>query len=149
MKVQAIFSRNRTVFSLGIRIFSSRYGILPKLSEYSHCALILPDNTIIESTFKTGVHHCTFENFMTRATKVEVVTYDIPDANTCYTYAMQQLGKPYDKTAVIGMPLNRDWQQDTDWFCSELLLACLVKGGKVLTKSYHNMTPEDAYVLRD
>lgn len=62
---------------------------------------------------------------------------------------MQQLGKPYDKTAVIGMLLNRDWQQDTDWFCSELLLACLVKGGKVLTKSYHNMTPEDAYVLRD
>lgn len=86
---------------------------------------------------------------MTRATKAEIVTYDIPDANACYTYAMQQLGKPYDKTAVIGMTLNRDWQQDTDWFCSELLLACLVKGGKVLTKSYHNMTPEDAYVLRD
>lgn len=31
------------------------------------------------------------------------------------TTAIQQIGKPYDKAAVIGMPINRDWQQDTDW----------------------------------
>lgn len=147
MRVKAIFSRNKTVFSFGIRLFSSIHT--PRLAKYSHCGLILPDNTITESTFKTGVQNCTFEDFSTRATKLEIVTYVIPDADACYEYARQQISKPYDKTAVIGMPLNRDWQQDTDWFCSELLLACLAKGGKTLSTSYHNMTPEDAYVLRD
>lgn len=141
-KVQAIFSRNRTVFSYGIRAFSG-------MSKYSHCGLILPDNTIIESTFQKGVQRCPFENFMLRATKAEVVTYSVPDPDACYRYAMLQLGKAYDKTAILGFPLGRDWQQDTDWFCSELLLACIVKGGKVLDRNFHVMTPGDAYDLRD
>lgn len=77
------------------------------------------------------------------------MTYSIPEPDACYRYAMLQLGKAYDKTAILGFPLGRDGQQDTDWFCSELLLACTVKGGKVLDKDLHVMTPGDAYAMRD
>ncbi len=38
-------------------------------------------------------------------------------------WAKQQVGKPYDWTAIYGMAFRRDWHQDTAWFCSELVTA--------------------------
>ena len=37
----------------------------------------------------------------------------------------EQLGKPYDKTAIWGFAAGRDWREDDSWFCSELQTAAL------------------------
>lgn len=36
-----------------------------------------------------------------------------------------QLGKPYDKPAIWGFALGRDWRAPDSWFCSELQAAAL------------------------
>jgi uncharacterized protein YycO len=36
-------------------------------------------------------------------------------------WAMLQVGRPYDWTAIYGMFVRRDWHKDDKWFCSELI----------------------------
>ena len=35
-------------------------------------------------------------------------------------FAFKQLGKPYDKLAIAGFIVGRDWRSPDHWFCSEL-----------------------------
>lgn len=35
-------------------------------------------------------------------------------------FARAQLGKPYDKLAIIGFLVGRNWRDEDAWFCSEL-----------------------------
>jgi len=35
-------------------------------------------------------------------------------------FAYAQVGKAYDKLAIIGFAVGRDWRDPSDWFCSEL-----------------------------
>lgn len=41
-----------------------------------------------------------------------------------YDYAFAQVGKPYDKLAIIAFFIARDWRDEGAWFCDEYLLAC-------------------------
>ena len=36
-----------------------------------------------------------------------------------YSVWMSQIGKPYDRTAIMGFVFERDWRQTDAWFCSE------------------------------
>jgi uncharacterized protein YycO len=55
-----------------------------------------------------------------------------------YSFLRSQLGKPYDKKAILGFLLNRDWREPDSWICSELMSAAmeaadiLPKGGLYL-----------------
>lgn len=40
--------------------------------------------------------------------------------HTAETFALGQVGKAYDKLAIVGFAVGRDWRDDTEWFCSEL-----------------------------
>ena len=40
-----------------------------------------------------------------------------------------QLGKPYDKTAILGFIVGRNWREDDSWFCSEAIAAALEAAG--------------------
>jgi hypothetical protein len=40
-----------------------------------------------------------------------------------YAFARAQLGKPYDKLAILAFLTARNWRDDDAWFCDELLLA--------------------------
>lgn len=44
-------------------------------------------------------------------------------------FLLQQIGKPYDKTAILGFATGRDWRAEDSWFCSELAAAALEEGG--------------------
>jgi hypothetical protein len=46
-----------------------------------------------------------------------------------YNYARLQLGKPYDKLAILAFFTERDWREPDAWFCDELLLACTEQAG--------------------
>lgn len=37
-----------------------------------------------------------------------------------YTLLAEQVGKPYDHTAIWGFVLNRDWREIDSWICSEM-----------------------------
>lgn len=40
-------------------------------------------------------------------------------------FLTDQLGKPYDRTAIWGFVAGRDWRESDSWFCSELMTAAL------------------------
>lgn len=59
-----------------------------------------------------------------------------------------QIGKPYDYTAIIGMPFRRDWNNSSRWFCSEYAIGGCKRFGVDLLKADHldRVTPRDMYL---
>ena len=47
-----------------------------------------------------------------------------------FAYARSQIGKPYDKLAIVAFFIARNWRDEDAWFCDELLLACTEQCGR-------------------
>lgn len=61
-------------------------------------------------------------------------------------FAMDQIGKPYDWTALVGLEIHRDWHSPDSWFCSELIAAAFDKGGFPLIRNIDDrVTPGMIY----
>lgn len=115
-------------------------------SQISHCGLILPDNSIIDSQLgKGGVTVRPFEDFVKEENRVIVKEY--PWLSTdMYKIVLSQKGKPYDLTALFGIPFRRNWQDDAKWFCSELQLWASKKAGTpMLDKESWRTFPSDLF----
>jgi len=52
-----------------------------------------------------------------------------------WSFLLAQLGKPYDKLAIVAFAFNRDWRSEGSWYCSELQAATLEHAG-VLKPGY-------------
>ncbi|KAG0188260.1 hypothetical protein DFQ28_005152 [Apophysomyces sp. BC1034] len=63
--------------------------------------------------------------------------------------AASQIGKPYDYTAILGLGLRRDWQQDDAWFCSESVAWAFDSAGHPLFRpdSLRRVTPQHLWML--
>lgn len=52
------------------------------------------------------------------------VFIDVPctasQAAKAYDFAIEQVGKGYDKWAIAAFVVGRDWREEDKWFCSEL-----------------------------
>lgn len=137
MKSYALFIRTGDIWSPGIRAVT--------WSPWSHVATVLNKNLIYESLFKTGVIRNSLDAVLKRATKFEFIEYD-SDNRLLMQFLEAQVGKPYDWTAVIGIGLHRDWQEDDSWYCSELHAAAYVHSGLTLIdKKCSRVTPYDLY----
>lgn len=58
-------------------------------------------------------------------------------------FLTRQLHRPYDKTAILGFAIGRDWRDPGSWMCSELQSAALERAGicpKLVTPS-NRITP--------
>lgn len=44
----------------------------------------------------------------------------IKDVEASRQWLKEQVGKPYDWTAILGMVFDRNWKEDNAWFCSEM-----------------------------
>jgi uncharacterized protein YycO len=62
-----------------------------------------------------------------RYSKVEQFTAN--GINEAYEWALMQVGKPYDYSAIAGITLNRNWRNESRWFCSELVAAAFEHAG--------------------
>lgn len=57
-----------------------------------------------------------------------------------------QIGKPYDKEAIVGFIAGRDWHNPAAWFCSELYAAALENVGFFpyrLTTPANRLVPDE------
>lgn len=100
-------------------------------SAWSHCGILTPDDTVIEATFWHGVREIRVDEFIKRASKWEEkrIACDSPLAGIAW--ARSQIGKRYDILGALGIGLNRKWQSDRAWFCSEFLEQAVVMAGRL------------------
>ena len=61
-----------------------------------------------------------------------------------------QIGKPYDKKAIVAFAIQRDWRNPDQWFCSELIVSGLEESGffpRRLLIPANEVTPRDNLIL--
>lgn len=115
-------------------------------SKFSHCAIYISDKFIVDSTFTTGVRINSVEDYLREFPYQEIVEIEVPDDKAAAQFALAQVGKPYDWTALVSIVLQRNWQEPDRWFCSELVEATLAAGGtKRFRDTISRITPQESW----
>lgn len=116
-------------------------------SKYSHVALVDGDEAI-EATWPV-VRVAPLAEVI--AAHSDHVIVDLPCFSPAEVIqaARSQVGKPYDLTALFGLLMHRDWQEDDRWFCSELVAWAFAQGGSPLFRpdAMHRITPQHLWML--
>lgn len=121
-------------------------------SRWSHTAVMFDEHTVIDVTYRTGVRRITYEEFRSEYPDVYEVDVALPKEDQALSFALEQLGKKYDYTAILGILFrNRKWESDENWFCSELSETICVYGGKrrIRTEASGVLPRESFAVLSD
>lgn len=123
MNARVIYARSHGIGGLLIRWHDN---VAP--GRWSHAAIVLGSN-VIEATVMHGVRSRPLIDFREAYPATEVVEFRAPRPEAGYEWALRQLGKPYDFTAIFGRMFRRSWQEDDAWHCSELAEAYLTACG--------------------
>ncbi len=114
--------------------------------KWSHVGILSNDFSIYDSKLSCGgVVKADLGDRLSQYRKHCVVELPVDDAGVIRA-VHSQLGKPYDFSAVFGIPFHRNWQEEDKWFCSELVAwACAQGGFPVINKPFGRVTPQDLY----
>lgn len=116
------------------------------MSEWSHAALQIGP-TIFEVTMRDGVTLTSLEEFRERYPTSTMLKVD-GDEYKAASWLRNQIGKEYDYSGLIGFAIQRDWQEPSKWFCSELIAEALLKAGTIHPKiKASRITPRDLWLL--
>jgi hypothetical protein len=134
-------------------------------SDFSHVDLMIPQGIALQhgrpiptrygllgARFNGGVQ-LRAPNYAT-FTRIALKGCIVPDIHAAYSFAFAQLGKPYDKGAILDFFLHRTRQFTPDepsWFCDELAYTAYAQGGKLLlsTNNPLDLTPQEMYLSDD
>jgi len=138
--IRLLFSTTSNPFSALIRAAT--------WSRWSHVSMIGGD-FVIEAAALHGVRRVSLMEAFSRAEDREIVALPCADPAAVIAAASSQIGKPYDYTAVLGLGLHRDWQEDDSWFCSELVAWGFNTAGQPLFRSdcMRRITPQHLWML--
>lgn len=123
---------------------------------FAHVDSVLPDGTLLgaRSDIWKGVPagvQIRPADYMPFKNPVQAVL-DAPQpvADAYYAFLMDQIGKPYDMTGIVGFAFGRDWRNPAAWFCSELAAAGLEECGYFehkLIQPASKIAPDDLALL--
>lgn len=135
-------TRRKYIPAMLLRIFT--------LSKFSHTAVLLDDNTVIEAAAFKGVVRGSFENFTKIYDRVIIQDLPLPNEEAAISFLLEQIGKPYDWTAIFGIVFrNGKWTDLDSWFCSELVEAAVKAGGLDRFKEdISRIIPQYCWVLK-
>lgn len=138
--LSVIFRSTRTPFSVAIR------GLT--WSRWSHAGILVGDQVIHADAFR-GVVIDPLSKFLEHASQHEIVDFAVQDPDAAIKSALNELGKPYDYTAIFGFLVHRDWQENDSWFCSELVAYALNKSGTLFFRPERRgrITPEHLWMI--
>lgn len=139
-RIQLLFSTTRHPFSGLIRAAT--------WSRWSHVALVAGPH-VIEAVALGGVRQVSKAYAIQRASAYCLVDLPARNAQAIIDAARSQIGKPYDWTAVAGLGLHRDWQEDDSWFCSELVAWAADQAGEpwFRPEALRRITPQHLWML--
>lgn len=103
----------------------------------SHVAIGI-NNRIYDSTLLHGVKSWSEEEFSAKHTIQDIIELDLSMEDLALCFLLDQVGKSYDWTALIGFLLWRDWTKPDKWYCSELALAVIQNGSSYSLADKHN-----------
>ena len=121
-------------------IFTHTSGFVPALirlwedSYWNHVAIITPDDKfVVEAQWGVGVSKRSLCEVKRDCLDYIVYEFDTESDVAGINWAYTQLGLPYDYLAIIAYPFNRDWQDETSWYCCELALRAAQMAGQTVT----------------
>lgn len=103
--------------------------------EWSHVAVCFAPNRAIEATFLDGVRDRRFDSLLADRPDHLILNIPLPNDHAAHEFALAQVGKRYDWTGVFGLGFDRNWEDPSMWYCSELFAACMKAGGLKLPRS--------------
>lgn len=154
-KVRLVFSNSSLPLSPLIRAVTRLKTGKP--CAWSHVGLVLTDSKfllneaiVIESTLSHGgVNLTSLGDFKRRAKTWCVVELEaeVEDFQLMMAIAKSKLGKPYDFTGILGLSINRNWQENDKWFCSEDVADTLKRSGMKLKgiENVHSVYPQTCW----
>jgi uncharacterized protein YycO len=140
-QVRVIFSASNLIGSKIIRLLT--------WSSWSHVALLYGDDKVVEATYPK-VRETSLDEFLKGKTLTLCVDLPCSNPEAVITAARSQLGKRYDTLAVLAFLWHfRDWEDDSKWFCSELVAYALREGGLPLFREgvLQRITPQHLWLL--
>jgi uncharacterized protein YycO len=116
-------------------------------SDWSHVALVDGDE-VIEATWP-AVRVTPLADVIAKHAAHVIIDLPCLCPEAAIAAARGQVGKPYDLTALFGLLMHRDWQEDDSWFCSELVAWVFAQGGTPLFRpeAMHRITPQHLWML--
>ena len=116
-------------------------------SKYSHVALVDGDE-VIEATWP-AVRVAPLSEVIAAHSAHVIVDLPCLSPAEVIKAARSQVGKPYDYTAILGLGLRRDWQEEDAWFCSELVAWSFQHAGEPLFRAecLRRVTPQHLWML--
>ena len=133
MVLPIFFSRGHGVTSLAIRA-----GIG---SPWARCGIFLPGGWVVEAV-APRVRMARAADVLAEirranpgralAEVVAVGWVEMPRPDLAREFSLDQLGCDYDFWGALGVGFRRNWQDPSNWFCSELVAAACAAGGKPL-----------------
>jgi len=140
MNVSLLFTNSADIFSRAIRVAT--------WSRWSHVALVDGDR-VIEAYPQRGVQIIDTDEVARRSREYALVDLPCREPEAVLSSAASQSGKPYDYTAIVGLGLHRDWQEDDAWFCSELVAWAFAQAGEPLFRdeAIRRVTPQHLWML--
>lgn len=138
--VRLVFTRRHHIGSLFLRAFL--------WSEWSHCAIVDGDY-VIEAAAGAGTRCRPLVDLLAESSKYEFVDVPVRSPDAVLNQAYLQIGAPYDWLGVVGIGVRRKWQENTRWFCSELIAYAFDSAGESLFRAKPwRITPRDLYIPR-
>jgi uncharacterized protein YycO len=123
------------------------YGYIVRwgtLSAFAHVGFKLDDGLVLDATPTYGV--AIREAKDDETTEYFRVLAPRRHMDEAVTIALQQVGRPYDWSAIYGAVFRRDWCDDSSYFCAELVEFAFSKAHYPLVRDghrYNRITPRD------
>jgi uncharacterized protein YycO len=122
-QIKLQFSAQNTIFSQLIR--------WRDWSDYSHSEFVLSDGTLLGADIDGVKIRSPYQVKRKLVLSVDVTS---EQHREIMATALSQVGKDYDFGGVAGFVTNRDWQDDSKWFCWELIAYCFMQAGVPLLR---------------
>lgn len=139
-KIALIFSRSASLHSALIRVAT--------WSPWSHVGLVVGDS-VIDAAPGEGVRLISMAQLERESDHCKLVELPCRRPDVMALAASQQIGKPYDWSAIFGLTLHRDWSEPDKWFCAELVAWAFAEAGEPLFRHdvISRVTPQHLWML--
>ncbi|MDE3106396.1 MAG: hypothetical protein KGK08_14595 [Acidobacteriota bacterium] len=117
--------------------------------DYSHVDYVLDNGERIGAHEQDGVQQRPADYAVWTARLDVMVPCTDAQKEAAEAFLRAQIGTPYDKAAIAGILVHRDWRTEGEWFCSELGMAACEACGVVapVPINIDRITPRDLLLV--